>query len=66
MKPDTDLASLPEKTLQFAADMTLQDQWEINPSEPRTGLNSQEALQALQAKGFYAATADLRVEIIEV
>lgn len=65
VKPGTDLASLPEKAQQFAADMKLHDQWEINPSEPRIGLNSEEALQALNAKGYYAATADLRIEIVE-
>lgn len=60
--PGGKIADLPEKAQQFAADLKLHDQWVIDPASPRIGLDQKEALQSLELKGYYAATAQFRIE----
>ncbi|CAI8806384.1 hypothetical protein EMIT0P74_10188 [Pseudomonas sp. IT-P74] len=60
-----EIASLPEKVQEFAKDMTPHGQWEIDPATPRIGLDQKAALYALQNTGFYTATAEINLEIVE-
>ena len=62
LNPGGNVADLPEKAQKFAADLEFHDHWEIDPASPRIGLNQKEAIQSLELKGYYAATAHFRIE----
>ncbi len=60
--PGKDLSELPAKVQEFASDLVYHDKWEVGPETPRIGLNSNEAVQSVTEKGYYAGTADIRIE----
>lgn len=64
LKPGTDIKALPDKAQDFLADLEFHDQWEIDPEQPRIGLNTKEAISALESKGYYAASADITIDIV--
>lgn len=62
LKPGIQLTELPEKAQEFASSLEKEGQWEIDANAPRWGLDVTQAIQSLDAKGYYAATATIRIE----
>ncbi|MDT9673865.1 hypothetical protein F6R97_04245 [Pseudomonas sp. JV414] len=63
--PGKDISELPAEVQKFAQDLKLHDQWDLVPTAPRVGLNIAEAIESVNAKGYYASTAEVRVEMVE-
>lgn len=61
----TSISTLPQEAQDFSRGLTLHGQWQIDPKEPRIGLDQEAALAALGTKGFYTATVEYRFETKE-
>jgi hypothetical protein len=63
--PGKAISELPAEVQKFAQDVKLHEQWDLVPTAPRVGLNIAEAIESVSTKGYYASTAEVRVEMVE-
>ena len=61
----TDISSLPQALREKMGTLIFEKTLEIKPGEIRCALNTDEAIKAIEQKGFYISSAEVRITLIQ-